>query len=285
MLIDAHWGINYICGSEFADIYEDIILMVRGANPMKIGYQLYSALKKCGDAEGLKDVIRQIAEMGYDGVEFFNYAGIPAGEMKELLDSLGITAINSHVYIPRWENNADLEIGYAVALGMKWITIPYIPPEERTEETYLKLCRNIPVWSKECMNRGITLCYHNHDFEYTPYKEGLLLDRILESSDDLMLEMDTFWVKYAGFDPISEMDKRRDRLPLIHIKDYLDLSCFPPAFTEIGTGHMENGSIIRCAEDLGVEWVIVEQDNSPIDELESARISIENIRKSISGIN
>ena len=84
---------------------------------------------------------------------------------------------------------------------------------------------------------------------------------------------------------ISEKDKRRDRLPLIHIKDYLDLSCFPPAFTAIGTGHMENGSIIRCAEDLDVEWVIVEQDNSPIDELESARISIENIRKSISGIN
>ena len=77
---------------------------------MKIGYQLFSALSKCGDAEDLKNVIKHIAEMGYDGVEFFLYQGIPAEEMKELLDSCGIVAFNSHVQLERLYNDAAFEV-------------------------------------------------------------------------------------------------------------------------------------------------------------------------------
>ena len=77
---------------------------------MKKGYQLFSAWKKCADAEGLKSVIRRIAAMGYDGVEFFSYAGVPAAEMKALLDECGICAFNSHVQLERWQKDADFEI-------------------------------------------------------------------------------------------------------------------------------------------------------------------------------
>ena len=246
---------------------------------MKIGYQLFSAFRKCRDADGLKAVIRATAEMGYDGVEFFNYAGIPADEMREFLEECNIEAINSHVQIERWERDADFEIDYAVRLGMKWITIPYIAPDDRNEETYARLCQNIPLWNKKCIDRGIILCYHNHDFEYKPYNGGLLLDRFLGCADEMVMEMDTFWVDYAGFDAVDEMKKRCSKLPMIHVKDYLDKECFPPKFCAIGTGEMKNVPIVQTAIDLGVEWVVVEQDNSPIDELDSAKLSVENLRR------
>ena len=66
---------------------------------MKIGYQLFSALELCGSGEGLEQTIRKIAQMGYDGVEFFSYGGISAGRMKEILAECKVEAINSHVQL------------------------------------------------------------------------------------------------------------------------------------------------------------------------------------------
>ena len=56
----------------------------------------------------------------------------------------------------------------------------------------------------------------------------------------------------------------------------------PPECTRIGTGKLRgNRELIRTARELGKEWVIVELDNSPCDPLESAGISIENIKKDL----
>ena len=172
---------------------------------MKKGYQLFSAWKKCADAAGLKDVVRRIAAMGYDGVEFFSYAGVPAAEMKALLDECGICAFNSHVQLERWQKDADFEIAYARALGMEAF--------------------------------------------------------------------------FAGVDPAALLEQHRRRVRFIHIKDYLDLEQKPfPAFTAIGTGRMDNAPVLSKAKEIGAEWIVVEQDNSPIDELESARLSLQAMR-------
>ena len=247
---------------------------------MKIGYQLYSALSKCGDAEGLKNVIKHIAEMGYDGVEFFLYQGIPAEEMKELLDSCGIVAFNSHVQLERLYNDAAFEVDYAKKLGMEAITIPYIAPEDRNEETFSKMIGMIPVWGKLCEDAGIRLCYHNHDFEFEKSGEVLLLERIMDSYDRLLLEPDTFWIHYAGYDPSEILEKYKDRISFIHVKDYTDLNKGDfPKFTAIGTGKMDNVPVAKKASDIGVKWAVVEQDNSAIDELESAEISVKAMKK------
>lgn len=247
---------------------------------MKKGYQLFSAWKKCADAAGLKDVVRRIAAMGYDGVEFFSYAGVPAAEMKALLDECGICAFNSHVQLERWQKDADFEIAYARALGMEALTIPYIAPEDRNGATYEKLCASIPVWAQKCRENGLRLCYHNHDFEFERQEDGrYLLDRILAADDELLLEPDTFWAFFAGVDPAALLEQHRRRVRFIHIKDYLDLEQKPfPAFTAIGTGRMDNAPVLSKAKEIGAEWIVVEQDNSPIDELESARLSLQAMR-------
>jgi len=42
---------------------------------------------------------------------------------------------------------------------------------------------------------------------------------------------------------------------------------------------MNNLRILSCAEALGLSWVVVEQDNSKIDVLESAELSIRGLRQ------
>lgn len=253
---------------------------------MKFGYQLFSALALCQDRAGMIATMEQIAAMGYDGVEFFSYAGIPASEMKELLARLHLQGFNSHVQIERWEKDAEGEIRYAAEAGIPCVTIPWMPPEMRSDEGYAKIKRMIPDLVRLCRQYGVQLIYHNHDFEFAKTAGGtLVLDDILSADRAVGLELDTFWAHYAGVDPVGYMDSRKGRIKLIHIKDYQKLDGGPvnggvemPTFCAIGTGKMENAPIIEWAVANAVEWVCVEQDNSQIPELEAARISIETLK-------
>ncbi len=245
---------------------------------MKIGYQLYSALEHCGDAAGLRRTIEKIAAMGYQGVEFFDYAGIPAAEMRAFLAGCGVEAINAHVPLAKWRSDFAGEVAYAREAGLPMITIPWIPPEERTPAVYRELAARIPGWAAEAARAGVRIGYHNHEFEYEAVDGTPALDIIAAACGDLLLELDTFWIHYAGFDPVAEMAKRRDRLGPLHIKDYVDKTSSPPAFCAIGRGRMANAPIVRYARELDLPWIVVEQDNSAIDVFQSAEMSLAALR-------
>ena len=81
------------------------------------------------------------------------------------------------------------------------------------------------------------------------------------------------------------MNCHKDRVKLIHIKDYLKFDGGPivggvemPTFCAVGTGKMQNYPIINWAEMNDIEWICVEQDNSQIPELEAAKISINTLK-------
>lgn len=247
---------------------------------MKFGYQLYSARSLCGSKADLLDTMEKIAAMGYDGVEFYTYAGIPAAELKAELARLGLEGFNSHVQIERWKADPEGEIRYAVQAGIPCLTIPYILPEMRNEAGYAQIKAMIPQLLKWCTQYGVKLVYHNHDFEFSEDGKGTILDGILATDPSLGLELDTFWTFYAGLDPVAYMESKKDRLRLIHIKDYQKqgigmTGCVAkPVFCAIGAGKMDNKSVVDWARANDIPWVCVEQDNSLIHELEAARLSI-----------
>jgi sugar phosphate isomerase/epimerase len=245
---------------------------------MKKGYQLYSVKDLFSNGKELIAILEKLASLGYDGVEFFNYTDISAVDLKKALAANHLEAINSHVSLDRWRNNRENEISYAHTLGLPAMTIPYHNPEQRSEADYRALADDILKFIADCKKAGIKLCYHNHDFEFEKIDGLTVLDFFL-SIDNLYLELDTFWTWFAGLDPVSYIKKYANRVPYIHIKDYLDRDTTPPAFCAIGTGKMDNRGILEAAAKNSVEWVIVEQDNDRIDPLESARISLENLKK------
>ena len=67
--------------------------------------------------------------------------------------------------------------------------------------------------------------------------------------------------------------------------DYVDMGRFnrdvrPETFTEIGTGVMDIQAIIDTANEYcGSEYIVLEQDYSQHDELESIAISMDSFRK------
>ena len=62
---------------------------------MKIYLQLWSV--KDDTQTDFFSTLERVAEMGYAGVEFAGFGGIPAGEMKQKLDELGLEGISAHV--------------------------------------------------------------------------------------------------------------------------------------------------------------------------------------------
>jgi len=119
---------------------------------------------------------------------------------------------------------------------------------------------------------GLTAQYHNHYQEFTVHYKGVsVMDYFLSMIDPaLKVKLDVGWVYVGGLDPVEYMEKIKDRLGLLHVKDFTEQ--IKPrylvnaqkdedfGFTAVGTGKLDLKAILAKASELGVEYAIVEQD-------------------------
>ncbi len=243
---------------------------------LPVSLQLYSVRDETkNDFIG---TLEKVAEMGYYGVEFAGYGEIPASKMKETLDRLGLKAVGSHIPTPRLQDYLDEEIEFNLEVGNKYIICPY-----GKFETLSELMESISFYkkvAKKCKEKGLQFCYHNHAHEFEMIDGKHQLDIIYEETDPLMVmaELDTYWVKRAGVDPVGYIEKYSGRCPLIHLKD---MDPEDQSFAEIGNGTMNIKAIIEAAKKAGTEHLVVEQDRCKRPPLESVKISIDNLKNKI----
>ncbi|WP_173915532.1 sugar phosphate isomerase/epimerase [Halobacillus sp. Marseille-Q1614] len=238
--------------------------------------QLYTLRKETEkDFEG---TLRKVADLGFAGVEFAGLGSYTASEMKQLLDELGLKAVSSHVPLEQIKNNLTQVIEVQKTLGSEYIVCPYFEPEG--EADYIKLIGVLKRAGEMCRLEGITLCYHNHDFELDKLSDGrTALETIFDDVEpaDLKAELDIYWLQKAGQDPAAWIDRYQGRTPLIHLKDMTtDEEQF---FAELGTGGVDLEAVLTKGEAAGVKWWIVEQDASRLTPLESLEISINYLKK------
>jgi sugar phosphate isomerase/epimerase len=110
---------------------------------------------------------------------------------------------------------------------------------------------------------------------------GVFVD---EFAPEMMFEVDVFWVKVGGVDPVELIARLKGRVSQLHLKDLkdgLDLPEFgavpDDAFQELGDGVIPMEPVIKAAHGAGVVHCHVEQDQSP-DPLASIRQSIEYLK-------
>lgn len=240
---------------------------------MGIGLQMYTVREDT--AKDFRGTLRRVAEMGYEGVEFAGYGDIPAQEMKELLDELGIQAFGSHVGWKKLQDDLQGEIDYLKTIGAKYAIVPHLDEEQRKD--WKKLFEEFAVVGEEMSKQGLIFGYHNHAFEFEDKMDGsYVFDAMFDQVDAKLLkvEMDIGWVQYAGEEPIQYIHKYAGRLPLLHLKDFRKGEPGTPIDTvELGQGDLNLIDVIQAASEADVEWIIVEQDkcaNPPVQSVETS---------------
>lgn len=240
-----------------------------------VALQLYTVRDET--ARDFAGTVRRVAEIGYKAVEFAGYGGLSAREMAALLKETGMQAASTHVGLPILEKNLEGEIDYCLEIGCQYLILPWLPAESRRPEYLRILAPRLDEWAVRCHERGLTFGYHNHDFEFAQHGGKYLLDSLLEVTSDTLfkLELDAYWAAYAGVDPADFIQQHSGRIPLVHVKDMTP----ERTFTEVGDGTLGLEHIAQVARANGTQWFIVENDKPAIPSLESARRSLENLKK------
>ena len=265
---------------------------------LPVAIQVYSVRNDA--IADLRGTLEKIKEMGYDGVEFAGLYSNSPESIKQMCDEIGLVPISAHV--PYAEMIADTEgvfKAYAT-LGCKYVAIPYLAPDDRPgTPNFAKVIENSKKFGKVAKDLGMTLLYHNHDFEFAMVGGKYALDILYEEvpADLLQTEIDTCWVNVGGEEPAAYVRKYAGRAPVVHLKDFygeksddmyelIGIDRKAPArpanfeFRPVGSGVQDFPSILKAVEDAGAEWVVVEQDNPSMDltPLESIEKSINYLR-------
>ena len=269
-----------------------------------VGIQLYGVRNSM--AEDFEGTIRQIAEMGYEYVEFAGYHGRSSEQIKEILNKYNLKCISVHQGLDFFDENPDEKCEFLKNFGVKYNVIPWydkskLAGSDEWEETKEKFSKAADLFKKN----GMILGYHNHDFEYATFEGKYLHDYIFEaiSEEKIVPELDTCWVHYAGINPVDMIRKYKGRVDIVHLKDFVckSLGGGPVydlidgsgndsgkaktkeetgfEFRPLGQGIQNFEAILSACEECGTETVIVEQDHTyGMTELEAARISREYLR-------
>lgn len=246
---------------------------------LPIALQMYTVRDRT--AEDYEGTYRAVAEIGYQGVEIAGTGGLSAAAMKKLLDDCGFARCGSHVGLGDLEKDLQAQIDYNLEIGNTYVVVPYMPEELRRDAAgWRAVADRLAAIGVQLKAAGLTLCYHNHAFEFE-IKEGdtYAFDLLYQCApaDALQCEIDTYWVAAGGEDPADYVARYKNRAPLIHLKDRT--AGANPTFTEIGTGTLDFPAIFKAAEGGIAKAWIVEQDRCERPSLESATISFNNLRK------
>ena len=189
---------------------------------MKLGLQLFSVREDL--EKDFLGTLKKVKEIGYEGGELVGLYGKTAKEVKEAFDQAGLIPISAHVAYQDLMPDIEGLVKTYNEIGCKYIVIPYLPENLRYgTEKYPEVVTGIRKIGEVCLKYGITLLYHNHDFEFEKDDNGkYVLDVLYEeiSEDLLKTEIDTCWVNVAGENPCDYVRKYTGRAPIVHLKDF-----------------------------------------------------------------
>ncbi len=244
----------------------------------KIGLQLYSLREEL--EQDFAGTMRKVRKMGYTAVETYGFSGTSSKEAAVLFQDLGLTVTGAHADLPLGDNkNKVLDM-----MGMyeaKWLLCPYLPSDQFTsEDNVRRLCDRLNESDAIARANGLSFAYHNHWFEYEPVDGRLAYEIMLEELEPtIFFELDTYWIRTAGIDPVTIVKQMGSRAPLLHIKD--GPATIKGDMVALGEGIIDIPAILDASGD-NAEWLIAELDRCATDMLTAVDKSYQYLAKTLS---
>lgn len=249
-------------------------LLSASASIPRIGVQLYT-VRDAMQKDGVEPTLARLAALGFKEVEFAGYYGRSGAQIRDTLKANGLTSPSTHVSLEQIRSPKFAElVETAATIGHKWINLAWLVPADRSSaDKYLSHADALLAAQAIASKAGITIGYHNHDFEFDPLgsTDGyeILLDRTKGSG--IQFEMDLYWMSVAGKDPVAYWTRFPGQFPMVHVKD----SAGAPGndMRPVGQGTINWKSLFEKRAIGGVKHFYVEHDN-PTDPWASVTTSV-----------
>ncbi len=228
--------------------------------------------------DDLAGILAEIAGAGYDGFEIGNQHLDLAqpDRLRALADAHGLAIAGIHaggeISDPDAIKSARAQIeriaDFIVAVGASIMPFSGQPKPDKSPAELQTEADNLNMVGELCAKRGVTLCYHNHNWEIV--NDCAELQFLMAHTDPALVSLclDVGWVQRAGGDPLAVVNRFADRIGYFHLKDTT-----ADDWRELGNGEVDLPPLLAAVKALAPAWATVEQDTVPGPAVDSAQIS------------
>ncbi len=229
-----------------------------------------------------RQAVDDISALGFHGIQLRANAIKEFGtasELKDLLQKHQLTMVALSSGGVRIDQATDTDeiakhtsnAKFVHDTGGLYLQVTDQRPKDRaiTAADYKRLGRLVTEIGKRTADLGVSLGYHNHMGTLSERPEEL--DQILEAADPryAKLELDVAHYFQGGGDPAKAIEKYRDRLLFLHIKDVEPMPATSGAakgyrWVELGRGKVDLPAVFDSLRKVNFRgWAVVELDSVP----------------------
>ncbi len=243
----------------------------------KVGVQLIIFGER--PAADLEGVLEEVKAAGYEG---FEGGAVGSSQEQKRVSSAsqeaGLAYIGGHTGIQQIGDPAAVGIfaRHISELGGRFLMVS---GRYDSLEGYREGAGVLTKAAERCAAAGVTLCYHNHFWEFEPMQGRVPIHLLMELTDPELVKLcpDIYWVHVGGEAPADFLARYGRRCPCIHFKDGLGGDRMRE-FRELGGGVVDMKAALDAALACDPDWIIVEQDSTKRKPAESLRMSREHLR-------
>ena len=245
-----------------------------------VGLQLYSVRHDCGKDKGknLTKVVKAVAKMGYEAVEFAGYYRWKPKDLRKLLDDNGLKCCGTHTGIGALLGGSfQRTVDFHKTIGCKFIIAPGMPGKyTKTADGWKKAAEVFNEVAAKLKPLGMYCGYHNHSSEFRKMGDTTPWDIFFGNTvKEVVMQLDTGNCMGGRGDPVAIMKKYPGRQLTLHMKEHGG-----DAKTVVGEGTCPWKEIIKLARTTGgTRWHIIEHERSGQEPLVAVAKCLVNFRK------
>jgi len=210
-----------------------------------------------------KAVLKQAVEFGFTEMETGEYLGDTAQSFNAYCKEIGLNVFAGGIGFTDKADELTKQLDKINKLGVKYAVTywPWLTGGPFTLEDCKKSAEMLNKMGEICKKNNLTLCWHNHNKEFIKMEEGLPFDYLMNNTDSelVKVELDIYWAKKGGADPVKLLKDYKGRVKILHVKDMAPGD--EQTFACPGSGIIDFPAVFKEALSQGIKHYIVEQDN------------------------